>query len=52
MKTLHRRRTDNTMAKRKSGKGQTTIHKTYTQNQRSSNTNPTKNRGWTQVPVN
>jgi hypothetical protein len=38
------RRTDNTMAKRKRTKGQTTIHKTHTQNQRSSNTNPTKNR--------
>jgi len=27
---VYRRRTDNTMAKRKSTKGQTTIHKTYT----------------------
>jgi hypothetical protein len=39
--------TDNTctMAKRKSTKGQTTIHKTHIQNQRSSNMNPTTNRG-------
>jgi len=43
--SVYRRRTD----KRKSTKRQTTIHKTHTQNQRSSNTNPTKNRGWTQV---
>jgi len=28
--SLYRRRTDNTMAKRKSTKGQTTIYKTYT----------------------
>ena len=28
-KFVHRRRTDNTMAKRKSTKGQTTIYKTY-----------------------
>ena len=28
--TVYRRRTDNTMAKRKSTKGQTTIDKTYT----------------------
>jgi hypothetical protein len=27
--TVYRRRTDNTMAKRKSTKGQTTIYKTY-----------------------
>ena len=27
--SVHRRRTDNTMAKRKSTKGQTTINKTY-----------------------
>ena len=27
--SVHRRRTDNTMAKRKSTKGQTTIYKTY-----------------------
>jgi len=33
-------------------KHQTRIHKTHTENQRSSNTNHTKNRGWTQVPVN
>jgi hypothetical protein len=37
------------MAKRKSTKGQTTIYKTYIYNSRSSNTNPTKNRGWAQV---
>jgi hypothetical protein len=43
--SVYRRRTDNTMAKRKSTKGQTTIYKTYTQIQRSSNTNPTKNGG-------
>jgi len=36
------------MTKRKSTKGQTTLYKTHTQNWRSSNTNPTKNRGWTQ----
>ena len=30
------------MAKRKRTKGQTTIYKTYTINQRSGNTNPTK----------
>jgi hypothetical protein len=30
--TVYRRRTDNTMAKRKSTKGQTTIDKTYIQN--------------------
>jgi len=30
--SIYRRRADNTMAKRKSTKGQTTIHKTYTQN--------------------
>jgi hypothetical protein len=40
-----RRRTDSTMAKRKSTKRKTTIYKTYTQNKRSGNTNPTKNRG-------
>ena len=28
--SVHRRRTDNTMTKRKSTKGQTTIYKTYT----------------------
>jgi hypothetical protein len=37
------------MAKRKSTKRKTTIYKIYTQNKRSGNTNPTKNRGWTQV---
>jgi hypothetical protein len=37
------------MAKRKSTKGQTKIYKTYIKNQRSSNMNPTKNRGWTQM---
>ena len=38
------------MAKRKSTKGQTTIYKTYIAIiKRSSNTNPTKNRGWTQL---
>jgi len=37
------------MAKRKSAKEQTTIFKTYILNFRSSNTNPTNNRGWTQV---
>jgi len=36
--SVNRRRTENTMAKRKRTQGQ---------NQRSSNTNPTKNRGWT-----
>ena len=36
--SVYRRRTDNTMAKRKSTKGQTTINKTYIYN-------PTKNRG-------
>ena len=40
--TVYRRRTDN---KRKGTKGKTTIYKTYTLNYRSSNTNPTKNRG-------
>ena len=30
--TTHRRRTDNTTAKRKSTKGQTTINKTYRKN--------------------
>jgi len=30
IRIVHRRRTDNTMAKRKSTKGQTTIYKTYT----------------------
>jgi hypothetical protein len=30
--TMLRRRTDNTMAKRKSTKGQTTIYKSYTYN--------------------
>jgi hypothetical protein len=29
-KSVYRRRTDNTMAKRKSTKGKTTIYKTYT----------------------
>jgi hypothetical protein len=33
------------MVERKKTKGQTTIYKTYTQNQRPSNTNPTKNQG-------
>jgi hypothetical protein len=33
-------------AKRKSKKGQTTIGKTYISNKRSSNTNPTQNRGF------
>jgi hypothetical protein len=33
------------MVKRKKTKGQTTIYKTYTQNKRSSNTNPTKTGG-------
>jgi len=39
------------MAKRKRTKGQTTIRssKHYTENKRSSNTNPTKNWGWTHV---
>ena len=32
IRIVHRRRTDNTMAKRKSTKGQTTIYNTYTQN--------------------
>ena len=41
--SVYRRRTDNTMTKRKSTKGQKTINKTCIQNQRSSNTNPTKN---------
>jgi len=40
------RRTDKTMAKRKSTSNDLqNIHK----NKRSSNANPTKNRGWTQV---
>jgi hypothetical protein len=40
------KKTDNTMAKRKSTKRQTTIYtKHYTENQRPSYTNPTKNRG-------
>jgi len=30
--SVYRRRTDNTMAKRQSTKGQTTIYKTYTKN--------------------
>jgi len=34
------------MAKRKRTKGQTTIYKTLDRNLK---TNPTKNRGWTQV---
>jgi hypothetical protein len=29
IRSIYRRRTDNTMAKRKSTKGQTTIYKTY-----------------------
>jgi hypothetical protein len=37
------------MAKRERTKGQTTIYKPYTQNYISSNMNPTKHRGWTQV---
>ena len=42
------RRTDNTMAKSKSTKGQTMIYKTYTLNQRSKIVGSTKNR-WTPV---
>jgi len=42
--SINRRRTDNTMAKWKSTKGQAT-YKTYTSSQRTSNTSPTKNRG-------
>jgi hypothetical protein len=42
----YRRRTDNTMARTKSSKGQTTIYKAYTKNKKSSNTNPTKNAGY------
>jgi len=49
IESVYRRRTDNTMANRKSTKGQTTIYKSYTLNLKSSNTNRTKNRGWTQV---
>jgi hypothetical protein len=45
---VNRRRTDSTMAKRT--KGQTTIYKiSYRNINRSGNTNPSKNRGWTQV---
>ena len=40
-KFVHQR-TDNTMAKRKRTKGNTTIYKTYIYSQRSSNTSPTK----------
>jgi hypothetical protein len=47
--SVYRRRKENTMAKRKSTKGQTTIYKTYIYNKRSSNTSPTINRGWTPV---
>jgi hypothetical protein len=46
--SVHRRRIDNRMTNKRT-KGQTTIHKTYTQNQRSGNTNPTKTRVQTQV---
>jgi len=46
---VYRRRTDHTISKRKSMKGQTTIYKTYIWNWRSNNTNPTKNWGWTHV---
>jgi hypothetical protein len=44
IKMVHQR-TDNTMAKRKSTKRNTTIYKTYIYSQRSSNTSPTKDRG-------
>ena len=44
IRIVNRRRTDNTMAKRKIVKGQTTIYTTYTKNLRSNNTNLTKNR--------
>ena len=46
--SVYRRRTDNTMGG-KSTKEQTTIYKTCIWNKRSSNTNPTKNQGLTQV---
>jgi len=39
---VNRRKTDNTMANRTGTKGQTTIYKIYTENYKSSNTNPTK----------
>jgi hypothetical protein len=44
IKIVHQR-TDNTMAKRKSTKRNTTIYKTYIYSQRSSNMSPTKDRG-------
>ena len=40
------RRADNTMAKRKSTKGQTMIYKTLHRNLKTELHNPTKNRGW------
>ena len=40
-----RRRSDNTMAK----KAKQCLTKYYMENQRLSNTNPTKHRGWTQM---
>jgi hypothetical protein len=48
--TVYRRRTDNTMAKRKSTKGQTTIDKTYVYKAKDRVTRtPLKTGGWTQV---
>ena len=41
--SVYRRRTENTMGKRKSTRGQTTIYKTNIK-LKSNNTNPTKNR--------
>jgi hypothetical protein len=43
--SVYRRKTDNTVAKAKSTKGQTTIYKTYTYNWRLSNTIPLKTGG-------
>jgi hypothetical protein len=48
--TVYRRRTDNTMAKRKSTKGQTTIDKTYVYKAKDRVTRtPLKTGGWIQV---
>ena len=46
---VRRRRKANTMARRKWTIGQTTIYKPYAKSERSSNSNPSKTRGWIDV---
>jgi hypothetical protein len=48
-KSVIRRETDNTKVNRKGREGQTMIYYHYAENWKSNNTNPTKNRGSTQM---